>query len=378
VTIEPILEIDLLAPTQIDKVPAMNDAITALVQAEEDHLPVDMSGGHVTLTSPLQYQRYKVFLCSGHVAHQNLVVPLKKRLFHVRNASGTYNTVVGGVTGATVTVAPGDTAEILNDGTDCYLSVQGAQGPSGDVGGITIAYTFSTTTANADPGAGLLRLNNATQGSATAIYADLLSSDGSDYTDLLDNLDAAASTEKGIVRLFAAADPTKWIVFSLTSRTTQSGYREFAVTYIAKSGVDPFGNGDAICFTFCRTGDAATGVTNVWSAAQRSTEETLTYSATVTPDMDASNNFVLTLTGDCTIANPSNMPGAGETQSGQIVVIQDGTGGHTITSWGSKWYFGGGAAVPPSSDAAAITVYSYHCRGSSYVLMSPGLDFQTT
>lgn len=376
--IEPLLEIDLLAPTQIDKVPAMNDAITALVQAMEDQLAVDMSGGDVTLSSPLQYQRYKTFVCSGQLADQNLVLPSKRRVINVRNASATFNVIVGNVAGTTVTVSPLDMAEIQNDGTNCYHAIQGGVGAAGDAGGITIGYTFSTTTTNADPGAGILRLNNGTQASATAVYADLLSSDGSDYTDLLDNLDAAASTEKGIVRIFDKSDLTKWIVASLLTRTSHTGYREFSIAVIAVSGANPIANGASIGFSFVRTGDAATGVMNVWSAAQRSVESTLTYGATVTPDLSLSNNYVLTLTGDAIIANPTNMPSSGQTQSGQITVIQDGSGGHTISSWGNKWFFGGGVAVAPTSTAASISVYSYHCRGSTHILVSPGLNFLTT
>ena len=58
-------------------------------------------------------------------------------------------------------------------------------------GGITIQYTFSTTTTDADPGNGNLRLSNATQNAATTIRTDLLDSGGMDWTSVLDTLDAA-------------------------------------------------------------------------------------------------------------------------------------------------------------------------------------------
>ena len=45
----------------------------------------------------------------------------------------------------------------------------GSQGPDG-VGGLP--YTFSTTTSDADPGAGQIRLNNGTLGSVSEIYID--------------------------------------------------------------------------------------------------------------------------------------------------------------------------------------------------------------
>lgn len=373
----PILGIQEVAPTQTDKTTTMNDMIVQLEGALQDQLVVDMSAGDTTLTTQ-QYTRFQVFSCTGLTAAHALTVPLTKRVFIVKNTSSTYDITVGGVSGTTVTVAANTASSIQCDGTNCTGLAQGGSGATGDPGGITIHYTFSTTTTNADPGNGLLRLNSGTQSSATAIYADLLSSDGTDYTSVLDNLTSGGSTEKGLIKLFNTSDPTKWIVFSLTGETTHTGYREFAVTYIGESGVNPLANGASIALTFSRTGDAATSTTNTWTAAQRAEEKTLTYGATVTPDLSLGNNFVLTLTGNATIANPSNLPSSGDTQSGQIIVIQDSTGGRTL-SWGSNWYFTGGVNVQPASAANAISVYSYHARGTGgYILVSPALDFQHT
>src|SRR5207247_4276987 len=50
--------------------------------------------------------------------------------------------------------------------------------------------------------------------------------------------------------------------FNLTSRTSQTGYREFALANTGSSSANPFGNGDAILLEFTRTGDlGATGAT---------------------------------------------------------------------------------------------------------------------
>lgn len=373
----PILGIQEVAPTQTDKTTTINDAIVALEGALQDQLGVSFAGGDVTL-SALQYTRYQVFSCSGLTNNQNLICPLTKRVFIVKNTSGTYSVTVKGATGSTVTVGANTAAEVQCDGTNMSAIVQGGTGAAGDPGGISIPYVFSSTTTNSDPGAGNLRLNNSTQGSATAIYISETGSDGGTYTGLLDNFVAGGSTEKGKIRLYDTVTPTKWIVLSVTGETTHTGYREFAVTVIATSGSNPLTNGNNTALTFTATGDAATSTTNVWSAAQRAVEQVLTYGATVTPDFSTGNNFVLTLTGNATLANPTNFPPSGQTQAGQIVIIQDGTGGHTIT-WGSEYYMTDGVAVQPASGANSISVFSYHARGSGpYLLVSPATNFETT
>jgi len=49
-------------------------------------------------------------------------------------------------------------------------AMAGSNGTNGTNGGATtISYTFDTTTTDADPGGGKLRLNNATQNTATTI-----------------------------------------------------------------------------------------------------------------------------------------------------------------------------------------------------------------
>lgn len=75
---------------------------------------------------------------------------------------------------------------------------------------------------------------------------------------MLDTFDGSSSTAKAQIRLVALTDATKWILLSLTSRTTHTGYREFAVSVVGSSASNPFSNGDAILLAFTRTGDAGT------------------------------------------------------------------------------------------------------------------------
>ena len=80
------------------------------------------------------------------------------------------------------------------------------------------------------------------------------------------------------------------------------------------------------------------------------TVTTLTDGATITPDFAANNVFTVTLGGNRTLANPTTpIPG----QSGSIFIVQDATGGRTL-SWGSSWKFISGAAPTLSTAANAV------------------------
>jgi hypothetical protein len=261
--VSPILAIPLVAPTQADKTTTLNDMILDIEGAANDQLTVDMSAGNVTLTAP-QYTRFNVFNCTGLTANRNLVVPMTiagnpaKRVFAVRNNSA-FSVIVGGATGATVTVLAGNGAIVQNNGTDCIGYGSGGSGPpgiSGPPGGaVNISYVFDTATTNSDPGAGKLRLNLLAQNTATAIFVDLLDESGTDWTAVLDTLDDSSSSPRGTVRVFKRADPTKWIVFHLSAVVSHTGYRELTVTVVGSSTASPFVASDEIALSFDRTGN---------------------------------------------------------------------------------------------------------------------------
>lgn len=77
-------------------------------------------------------------------------------------------------------------------------------------------------------------------------------------------------------------------------------------------------------------------------------EVTLTWAATITPDLSAGSNRLLTMTGAATLSNPSAGMTPGRT--GRIRIVQDGTGSRTL-AYGSWWDFEGG--TPPVLSTAA-------------------------
>lgn len=90
---------------------------------------------------------------------------------------------------------------------------------------------------------------------------------------------------------------------------------------------------------------------------------TLTDGATITPDFAADCNFTVTLGGNRTLANPTNITAG---QSGSIFIIQDGTGSRTL-SWGSYWDFPGGTAPTLTTTSGAIDRVDYVVRSTTSI-----------
>tara|TARA_A100001391_G_scaffold183587_2_gene150907 strand:+ start:6644 stop:8044 length:1401 start_codon:yes stop_codon:yes gene_type:complete len=92
----------------------------------------------------------------------------------------------------------------------------------------------------------------------------------------------------------------------------------------------------------------------------------------VTLDFDANQNFVLTLTGNVTLANPSTEKVG---QSGFIVLIQDGTGSRTL-SLGTDYETAGGSGITLSTAASATDIVPYVVAASNRILLgAPQLAF---
>lgn len=93
------------------------------------------------------------------------------------------------------------------------------------------------------------------------------------------------------------------------------------------------------------------------------TVNTLVDGATVVPQFWSNNNFTLTLGGNRAMANPAN-PTVG--QSGVIYIIQDATGGRTLT-WGANWDFQGNTAPTLSTGGGSVDILVYAVRTTSNI-----------
>lgn len=98
----------------------------------------------------------------------------------------------------------------------------------------------------------------------------------------------------------------------------------------------------------------------------------LTDSATITPDFALSNDFSVTLGGNRTLANPSNLVVG---QRGTFYISQDGTGSRTLV-FGSYYKWTGGTAPTLSTTASALDAITYHVVSSTVIVCSWSGDFK--
>jgi hypothetical protein len=96
----------------------------------------------------------------------------------------------------------------------------------------------------------------------------------------------------------------------------------------------------------------------------------LTDAATITPDLSLRNNFSVTLGGNRTLANPTNMSVG---QSGIIYLNQDATGARAL-SYGSYWKFPSGSAPTLSTTASATDALVYFVRSSTSITVNAILN----
>jgi len=137
-------------------------------------------------------------------------------------------------------------------GIQGITGTQGIQGIIGNRGGIP--YTFSTTTTDSDPGAGVVRYNNTTIGSVTQIFIDNTDSLSNTQTGWYDTWDDSTNTtSEGYLYITSASSSGTTVnTFFVTSVTAATGYYKIAVTFV--SGPLPTNN-DTLSVSFTRTGD---------------------------------------------------------------------------------------------------------------------------
>jgi len=90
----------------------------------------------------------------------------------------------------------------------------------------------------------------------------------------------------------------------------------------------------------------------------------LTDAATISVNFASSNNFSVTLGGNRTLGNPSNVVAG---QSGFIAITQDGTGSRTL-AYSSNWSFASGTAPTLTTTAGAIDILAYYARTTTDII----------
>jgi len=91
--------------------------------------------------------------------------------------------------------------------------------------------------------------------------------------------------------------------------------------------------------------------------------DALTDASTIAVDMSVGNNFSVTLGGNRTLGNPTNLTAG---QSGIIFITQDGTGSRTL-AYSSYWDFPNATAPTLTTTASAVDVLVYTVRSSTSI-----------
>ncbi len=185
-------------------------------------------------------------------------------------------------------------------------------------GAYALKYVFSTTTTDADPGAGFMRMDNATQNASTTLRLDVTGSDGIDVTSLIDSFDSSLSANKGQLRIVKTSDPSKWMAFNVTARAALTGYRNISVQLIGSSTASPFANNDSVVAMFTRTGDIGSAGTLNRRVVS------ITTAAAPTPNASVTDLYVVTaLAETATFGAPTGTPVDG--QSLMLRIKDNGT-----------------------------------------------------
>ena len=151
---------------------------------------------------------------------------------------------------------------------------------------------------------------------------------------------------------------------------------EFGDVFIADDKKINFGNDQDASIEYDEDGDDQLKIGGkpiaFTNAAIGKTDTDTSNSGSVTLDFDANQNFVLTLTGDVTLANPSTDKVG---QSGFIAFIQDGTGSRSLTL-GTDYESAGGAGITLTTTASATDLVPYVIIAANRVLLgTPQLAF---
>lgn len=153
---------------------------------------------------------------------------------------------------------------IIEDIAEVGAAATGAAEDAKTAGGFT--YLFDTTTTAGDPGAGKLRLNNATIASATAMYISETTNASQAIASIIQSWDDSTSTIKGFLRISKQSDLSVFALFSVSGSVSDGGsYDTLTLSYVGGNG--SFALNDPLTVQFARNGDKGdTGATGAAGA----------------------------------------------------------------------------------------------------------------
>jgi len=144
---------------------------------------------------------------------------------------------------------------------------------------------------------------------------------------------------------------------------------EWSDLFLADAAVIKFGDDQDVTLTHAAdasltlAGSTAAQLIMSSGSILPSTDTDTSNSGSVTLNFQTNQNFVLTFTGNVTLANPTTETAG---QSGVIVCIQDGTGSRTL-SLGTDYETAAGAGITLSTAANSVDVIPYFVKAAGSI-----------
>ncbi len=200
----------------------------------------------------------------------------------------------------------GDTGDTGSTGATGSTGSTGATGASGT--NSQLSMTWSSSTSDADPGAGKIAFNHATLSSVSILYvddADDASADISGYVQSWD--DITNTTAKGIVTITKEGTPSTYAIFKVSGSVTDaSGYTKVPVTHVVSSG--SFSNTDGVGVHFSFSGEDGS-MTSFIVAGSSGSSQSITNGNTLTiaagANITTTGSSTDTVTIACTLDDPT-------------------------------------------------------------------------
>jgi len=243
------------------------------------------------------------------------------------------------------------------DRTITFPDISGTVITSGDTGTVTSTMIADGTIVNADISASAeIAVSKLADGTARQLLQTDAAGTGVEWTDNVDipgTLDVTgAATFDGAITVTGTATFNGSIVLEGTT----------ADAHELTLACDPTAD-RTVTFPDATTTLAGLSTAQSFTAQQRGAISALTDGATITPDFSLANNFSVTLGGNRTLANPTNLTAGA---SGCIWITQDGTGSRTL-AYGSYWDFTGGTAPTLTTTASARDCLVYSVQSTTQI-----------
>jgi len=268
--------------------------------------------------------------------------------------------VVTDVYSATTTSITWTGASIVTSGYAGTIGPTGPTGPTGPQGDKAgLRYNFSDTTSMSDPGTGIVRFNNGTIGSVTAIAIDYLTIESADVSAYILSWDDGTPATKGnIIFKSNLNSNATYAIFALTSLTDNAGWTELAVTHV--SGTLPTNNQELV-IEFSRTGNTGPTGPSIATSVQGGSAGTVLFQ-TALDSTSTDSDFTFVAASNTLVVNSVNVGRGGAGDDTNTAIGKSALSVNTVT--GVRNTAVGSLSLDANTTGTDNTVIGYNAGGA--------------